>query len=155
MVQFWTPLRELTPSLRPGEWLMADKSRRIGFIQHDPQTRSYRCLTPESSPGDRIRLGSAPTLPEAAQRLWEWGRRSPLGWRPSHDLVEVCSGIWVMPPRPGHDYPQGFIEEQTRGDEKRFEASSGGTAHHPRELIGHYPTFDTAARAVWEFPIKG
>lgn len=155
MVQHWTPMSELTPSLRPGEWLMADRSRRIGYICYTPQTRSYACQTAENAPDDRIPLGSAKTLPEAARRLWEWGKRTPRDWTPTHELVELHPRTWAMRPRPGHHYPQGYIQQTAQeGDEKAFTATSGGTDTYPCQPIGIYPTLDIAARAIWAYPIK-
>lgn len=153
MVQFWSPLRELTPALRPGLWLMADKGRRIGFIRRETQTR-FVCETPESAQASRVVLGSATTLPEAAKRLWEWGRETRPGWCPAHTLVELEPGIWAMPPRPGHEYAQGFIERETREGDVRFVASTWGTAARPTAHIGTFPALEAAAVAVWEYPLK-
>lgn len=151
MVQFWSPMRELTPALSPGVWLMADKGLRIGFIRQESPTR-FVCETAERDPAHRIALGSATTLREAAKRLWEWGRDAGPGWRPVRMLVELEPGIWAMPPRPGHEYAQGFIERENRGGAERFRASTWGTRNRPAEPIGTFPTLDAAAVAVWEYP---
>ncbi|KJL49543.1 hypothetical protein RS84_00017 [Microbacterium hydrocarbonoxydans] len=154
MTQFWTPTRELTPALRPGLWLMADKGRRIGYIRQEGRSR-FICTTPENDPERRVMLGSAPTLHQAAKRLWEWGRSASIaGWRPAHTLVELEPGIWAMPPRPGHVYAQGFIEHEARGAEERFIAQTWATPERRSERIGTYDSLDAAAVAVWECPIK-
>lgn len=152
MTQFWSPSRELTPTLTPGVWLMADKSRRIGFIRKEARAR-FVCETAEYDQAQRVPLGSAPTLQLAAKRLWEWGRSAGFGWRPMSTLVEAEPGVWVMPPRPGYVYPQGYIERETRGGEERFAASTWGMPERPAERIGVYPTMDAAAVAVWLCPV--
>lgn len=150
MTQFWSPLRELTPSLRRGEWLMADKSRRIGYIREEP-TR-FVCTTPETDPAHRVTLGTAPTLATAAKRLWEWGRSAPPGWRPADAAVELEPGIWAIPPRPGHDYARGYIEREATAEAVTFTANTWGLPGRPTRRIGVYATLDAAAVAVWENP---
>jgi hypothetical protein len=67
-VQHWTPVSELTPGI-VGGWIMRSRGRGdLGWITAEGEGRKtvYKCAGRAGSD-----LGTAPTLAEAARRLWE------------------------------------------------------------------------------------
>ena len=82
MAHNWTPMRALQRSIRPGEWLMLDRGRKIAIlleVKTKPNdVKMIRSVTYADRSEDRALIGYFPDLATAAYVTWgEWVRANP------------------------------------------------------------------------------
>jgi len=78
----WTPMRALQRSVRPGEYLMFDRSRKIAVLLPvvigPKRTKLIRVVTWAERSEDRALIGYFPDMETAAWLTWQmWVKANP------------------------------------------------------------------------------
>lgn len=153
MAHHWRPSDHLERAPQPGRWLLVERGRRIGTIEHGRVhgKRAFRGMTAGGSV-----VGYSWTLESACDRLWEWSVRTTKGARVSAwpwPPIQVGEVEWVIM-RNSPSRPKALVRLlPARGEHPALYRAVTWSPHsRDRRLIGYYPTLALADEAVLEDP---